>query len=386
MIKLKNPSISTGLAMFSMFFGAGNITFPLIIGQTVEGGIALALFGLILTAVVMPFTGLISITLFEGDYFKFFNRIGKGPALFIILVLLGIIGPFGGIPRLVTLTFSTLKVYFPGLHLLTFSLISCLLIFLFSWKRSRTLDLIGYVLSPLLVLSLLFIIIKGLFFSDGMSISSNMAVSHPFSYGLKEGYNTMDLLAAFFFSSLVYAKLKKQAGEQSAKTPHLLLSVLKASLIGASLLSIVYMGFGYLASHYSQALEGTPIDQLVGKLGHLILGPYAGLIVCLSIVLTCLTTAIALAVISAEFLESRVFKNKIRYEGALALILVVTAWISTIEFTGIIRLLSPILQIIYPALIVLCLFNILHKTLAIRSIKFPVFTTASLMFYFQHVI
>ena len=70
MNKLKSTSLSTGLAMFSMFFGAGNITFPLIIGQTVEGSLLWALAGLIITAVLIPFSGLLSITLFEGNYEK----------------------------------------------------------------------------------------------------------------------------------------------------------------------------------------------------------------------------------------------------------------------------------------------------------------------------
>jgi len=383
MSQIKSTPLSTGLAMFSMFFGAGNITFPLIIGQNVEGGIVLALLGLILTAVVIPFTGLMSITLFEGNYTSFFNRIGKIPALIVILVLLSIIGPFGGIPRLVTLTFSTLKVYFTGMHLLTFSLISCCLIFLFSWKKSRTLDLIGYVLSPLLVLSLLFIIVKGLFFSTPETIEGTH-IAHPFLYGLREGYNTMDLIAAFFFSSLVYGRLQQQAGKKGGASA-LLASVFKASLIGASLLSLVYIGFGYVAANFSHALSGTPIDQLVGKLGHIVLGHHAGLIVCMSIVLTCLTTAIALTVVCADFLQQQVFKEKIKYEYSLVMILGLTALTSSLEFTGIVKMLSPVLQVIYPSLLVLCLFNILHKVFAVKPIKVPVFTAMTLVLYFQHV-
>lgn len=384
MSQIKSTSLSTGLAMFSMFFGAGNITFPLIIGQNVEGGIVLALLGLILTAVVMPFTGLMSITLFEGDYRKFFNRIGKIPALVIILVLLGIIGPFGGIPRLITLTFSTLKVYFSDIKLFSFSFISCLLIFVFSWRKSRILDLIGYVLSPLLILSLLFIIVKGIFFTSGQDLDKTYTIAHPFFYGLKEGYNTMDLIAAFFFSSLVYKRLQQQVTEKN-RVKGLFASVFKASLIGASLLSIVYIGFGYVAANYSYALTGTPIDQLVGKLGHLVLGHHAGLIVCFSIVLTCLTTAIALTVVCAEFLQQQMCKGKIKYEVSLIAILALTGLTSSLEFTGIVKMLSPVLQVIYPSLLVLCLFNVLHKTLAIKPIKTPVFMAISLVLYFQHV-
>ncbi len=380
MSKLKSTSLSTGLAMFSMFFGAGNITFPLIISQTVEGGLIWALLGLILTAVIVPFSGLYAITLFEGDYESFFNRIGKWPGLIVIILLLSMIGPFGGIPRCITLTYSNLKVYFSGLHLLTFSLISALIIFLCSWKKNRILDLIGYVLSPMLILFLFAIIIKGVFFSSTDPVGSS-SVTHPFFYGLKEGYNTMDLLAAFFFSSLVYNKLKSQSEN---KNKGLLLPIFKASLIGASLLSTIYIGFSYVAAHHSLILKGIASDQLLGRIGQIVLGQHAGLIVCMSIALTCLTTAIALTVVSAEFLQKRLLKDRISYEWSLVAILVSTVFVSTLEFTGIVRLLSPALQIIYPSLLILCLFNIFNKTFDYKPVKFPVFASLTLVLYFQY--
>ena len=384
MSKLKTTSLSTGLAIFSMFFGAGNITFPLIIGKNVKDGIVLALIGLILTAVIIPFTGMVSMTLFKGDYRAFFNRIGKIPGLIVILILLGILGPFGGIPRLVTLTFSTLHVYFPFLNPLFFSCISCLLIFLFSWKKSRILDIIGYILSPLLIISLLFIIIKGIFFSPSQSHEIT-SITKPFLYGLKEGYNTMDLIASFFFSSLIYGKLSQQAEEKKQKALSFFALIFKASLIGASLLSLVYISFGYVAANYSALLVNIPMDQLLGRIGHIVLGKHAGLVICFSVVLTCLTTAIALTVVCADFLQQQIFKG-CRYEYALIFILGITGLVSSIEFNGIVRMLAPILQVIYPSLLILCLFNILHKTFAFQPIKLPVFLTMFLVLCFQYVI
>ncbi len=367
--------------MFSMFFGAGNITFPLIIGQTVEGGLIWALLGLVLTAVLIPFSGLLSISLYEGDYESFFSRIGKGPGLFVTILLLAMIGPFGGIPRCITLTYSTLKVYFTGMHLLTFSLISCLIVFLCSWKKNRILDLIGYVLSPILVLFLVVIIIKGVFFSNSDPVGSSH-VAHPFFYGLREGYNTMDLLAAFFFSSLVYNKLKEQQGERKS----VLIPVFKASLIGAGLLSMIYIGFSYVAAHHSMALDGTGADQLLGRIGQIVLGQHAGLVVCMSIALTCLTTAIALTVVCAEFLQRCITKKRLSYEWSLVTVLAVTVLVSTLEFTGIVKLLAPVLEVVYPSILVLCVMNIFHKLLNYQPVKVPVFVTLSLVLYFQYFV
>ena len=382
MSKIKNSPLSIGLAMFSMFFGAGNITFPLMIGQTVEGGLIWALLGLIITSVVIPFSGMLSITLFEGDYEKFFNRIGQVPGMAVIVMLICLIGPFGGIPRCITLTYSTLKVYFTGMHLLVFSVISSLVIFLCSWKKNRILDLIGYVLSPLLILFLLAIIVKGIFFSHSEPIGSSQIIK-PFLYGIQEGYNTMDLLASFFFSSLIYNRLKQRKNDGFGKS--FLLLILKSSLIGAVFLSTIYVGFSYVGAYNAQNLLGTPIDQLLGKVGKIVLGHKAGLVVSMSIGLTCLTTAIALTVISAEFLQKKITKSRLSYEWALVAVLITTVAVSALEFTGIIQILLPVLKVIYPSLLVLSLFNILHKIFDYKPVKFPVFTTASVVLFFQHV-
>ena len=368
--------------MFSMFFGAGNITFPLVIGQAVGKELPWALLGLILTAVVVPFSGLFAMTLFKGDYERFFYRMGKWPGFAVIVFLLSLIGPLGGIPRCLTLTFSMLKTYVPTLSLIPFSLASAGVIFLCAWKRNRILDLVGYVLSPLLIFFLLAIVIKGVFFSSsGPSIASTEPF--PFLYGLKEGYNTMDLLGAFFFSSLIYSRVSKQQKEKERKG--LFVLIFKSSLIGALLLTLIYIGFSYVAAHHQVALEGVGVDQILGKIGQVVLGHHAGLIICLSIALTCLTTAIALAIIVAEFLEKKILKGRISYNNALVIVLLISTFVSTLEFTGIVRLLSPVLQLIYPSLLILSVFNICYKTFGYRPVKIPVFMSFMVFALCQHL-
>jgi len=192
----------------------------------------------------------------------------------------------------------------------------------------------------------------------------------------------MDLLAAFFFSSLVYNKLKEQQGERKS----VLVPVFKASLIGAGLLSIIYIGFSYVAAHHSMALDGTGADQLLGRIGQIVLGQHAGLIVCTSIALTCLTTAIALTVVCAEFLQKRITKGRLSYDWSLVAVLVTTACVSTLEFTGIVKLLAPVLEVVYPSMLVLCVMNVFHKLLNYQPVKVPVFVTLSLVLYFQYFV
>ncbi|MDN3504138.1 MAG: branched-chain amino acid transport system II carrier protein [Rhabdochlamydiaceae bacterium] len=370
MSALKNRWVSNGLAMFSMFFGAGNVIFPLMVGYTVKGGVGFALLGLIITAVIVPFSGLIATTLFEGNYLSFFNRLGKVPGAFVTILVLALIGPFGGIPRCITLTYSTLSVYFTSLHLVWFTVIATGVIFLFCFKRNRILDLLGLVLTPVLIVFLLVIVIKG-FISGDWNQPDVMDRYDSFIYGLQEGYFTMDLLAAFFFSSIICERLKE---DRVDKVTHksLIRHLLKASSVGALLLGLSYIGFATVASLYSDSLASVPSDHLLGAIGHVVLGPYAGFVVCIAVALSCLTTAIALTLVSSEFLQNSIFRGKLPYIWNLVVVLVLTALVSMLEFSGIVKLLAPILNVAYPSFLLLSVLNILYKLFKFKPVKTPV--------------
>ncbi len=125
----------------------------------------------------------------------------------------------------------------------------------------------------------------------------------------------MDLLGAFFFSSVVLVCLKKGM-ESSEHTNYQLLikQTLKASCIGAVLLGAIYIGFGFVSSLMVQPLLIVQPTSLIGNLSQQILGPYAGVVaVFLAVALACLTTAIAFGIVIAEFIHHEVSSNKIGY-------------------------------------------------------------------------
>lgn len=367
----RSQTFSTGLAMFSMFFGAGNIIFPLAIGHYAQDKTFFAILGLLLTAVAMPFSGLIAMMLFDGNYNRFFGRIGKFPGFLVSLLIITLLGPLGSTPRCIALSYSTLKMTFPALSPIIFSAIACVVIFLFSFRKNRMIGLLGNFLTPLLLISLAIIIFIGIFTTGQSGQTVEGANLSIFLHGLKEGYNTMDLLAAFFFSSVILASLKiKKEPECSQR---LFYSALKSSCIGAFLLSVTYIGFSYVASLHANGLEINGNDELLGAITLKIIGPSAGLLVCATIALACLTTAIALISVFADFVCKDVFDEKISYEASLIGSLVVTFFMSTLEFNGISAFLGPILQICYPGLIILTLANIAYSLWNFKHVKIPVF-------------
>lgn len=375
----KSTTLATGLAMFSMLFGAGNIVFPLALGQHAQSQNFFAILGLLITAVGVPFLGLLAMTLFDGDYKKFFNRIGKVPGFLISAIILGLIGPFGAIPRCIALSYSTIQVYLPNISLELFSIISCIVIFFLTVRRNRIVDILGYVLTPILLISLAIIVVKGMLMAPSMPMAEHPSLA-IFIKGLKEGYQTMDLLAAFFFCSVVLACLKEEEEEPPGpgKTKKLMLQTLKASCIGAGLLAAIYIGFSYLAAHYSVNLGEISSDLLISKIAIQVLGNYAGIVACISVSLACLTTAIALSAVFAEFLHEDISLSRINYPLSLIVTLITAFLVSTLNFTGIAAFLQPVLRILYPALIVLSIMNILNRLYHVRTVKTPFWITLAL--------
>lgn len=369
--------------MFSMFFGAGNVVFPLALGIYAKDANLYAIMGLLISAVGIPFAGLIAMTLFNGNYQQFFQRIGKVPGFILASLIMAIIGPFGALPRCITLSYATMQIYLPEVSLALFSILSCILIFMLTYKRTAILEILGYVLTPVLLLSLGIIIVKGLIVSPPAPISNHAPISIFFE-GLFEGYQTMDLLGAFFFSSVILVYLERDVDITNPKNCWKVIKLaLKASSIGATLLALTYIGFSYVAAFNSDVLSGVSKEEIPGRLASLILGPYGGIVVCIAVSLACLTTAMALASVFAEFLHTDIAFGKISYPFALIITLIISFFISTLRFNGIISFLAPILQVCYPALITLTILNILYKLHHFRPVKLPVLLVflASLVTY-----
>lgn len=355
-LKKKLDLYTASLAIFAMFFGAGNIVFPLAIGTVSLNKTPLALTGFIITAVIVPFAGFLAMFLYQGQVQTFFSRIGKFPGFCLAFLTIALLGPLGSAPRCLSLAYSTLSLSFPNLSLTVFSAVSALVVFLFVFRPGKLLSLMGYVLSPIKVSLLAWIIIQGFINAPKPEISSlNPSLIEPVIHGLKEGYNTMDLLAAFFFAPLVLTSLKKN---QETSTPSFLF---KASILAALLLAIVYMGFAQVAYFHAAQLDGVSTDKLLGTIAIHVLGPQGGLLVGITVTIACLTTAIALIAAFVNFIQKEVVQEKIGHIPVLIFSLLLTFFITTLEFQGIAGFLGPILEVCYPLFIGLTIYNLIRR-------------------------
>lgn len=364
----KTDLFATGMAIFAMFFGAGNIIFPLALGQQLFEQTPYAIMGLLITAVLIPFSGLLAMFLYQGQIRPFFGHLGQWPGLTLAFLIIALLGPLGSTPRCIALSFSTLNLAYPGINPILFNAIACICLFLMAYKKQRLLSLLGYVLTPLLLTLLAFIVIKGLW--NPPMIETTPLPNETFANfwkGLKEGYNTMDLLAAFFFAPVIISLTQaKTACLPDAKSR--LKFVLKASAIGAILLGLIYIGFSLLASLYAATLQGIPAEELLAVIALKILGPQAGIIVCITVVLACLTTAIALIAAFTSFVHQDLLQSKGNYHWILAFSVFATFLVACFEFQGISRFLTPVLEICYPFLILLTGYNLIERLYHLKGI------------------
>lgn len=365
-----------GLALFSMFFGAGDLIWPLILGATAGDKNFFALTGLLVTGVSLPLLGLISMMLFQGNYRAFFGQIGKIPSIVLILFIQAISGPIGSIPRLITLSYGSLKPYLPedfNLHI--FSVLACLVILGFTIKKQRIIDLLGLLLTPILLLCIGSILFIGMLNPPAPEVVS-LTEKQAFSQGLSVGYNTLDLIASFIFAPFVLSHFC--TGNENTPEAYRIAfkKMVKASLLAAGLLSAMYVGLTYVSSFYASSLDANllPEERLSAIARHL-LGSYGAIIASVAVSMICLTTAIPLVSICSDYIHHDLLKERGRAMFPLLIILAISGIIANLGFSGIANMLSPILQILCPGLIVLTVLNMLHKLYEFRTSKTPVFVT-----------
>jgi LIVCS family branched-chain amino acid:cation transporter len=369
----KSSMWASGLALFSMFFGAGNLVFPLLIGKHAGAESLSALSGLSVSAVLFPFLGLAAIMLYGGDLKAFLARIGKWPAAALLFILAMSQGPIGAMPRLVTLMHASIAPYW-NVPLGLFSIFICALVFFLTLKPTRMMHLLGVILTPLLLLTLGLLFGFGLFNGPAPQPVPEGAAFH-FQQGLQGGYQTLDLTAALLFGMLMIPHLSKGGLSVSEVRK----KMLGASSIAAGLLMLSYIGLCYLSASYGPSIPShiANVDYL-HALAVKILGPSGSLIATGAVFLACLTTAISLAAVFAEYLRSELFKEKVGSTWPLAITLFASALMANLGFSAIMKIWGPILGILYPSLIVLCLFNIANKLLEVKMVKTPVFAALAL--------
>ena len=357
-MKTKNTSVLVaGLALFSMFFGAGNLIFPPHIGLWAGEKFPLAIIGFLLSSVGLVLASSTASTKAGGSLLTLAGPLGKTFSLVFGTAVILAIGPMLAIPRTAATTCEILQgTLFTKLNPLLCSVIffSCVLFFVLS--PQNIIDLLGKGLTPALVLVLALILIKG--FSSPLGVPADTGAKRVFSESFLEGYQTMDALAAMIFTSLVGDGLKKKGFTDTSSLVH---ASIKAALIAGIGLAAVYGGLLYIGATLSGA-ELCAMDRVSllihateALLGHR--GKYA---LSLAIVLACLTTAIGLTMTVGNFFE-QISSGRLKRVPVCICSTLFSVCLSVKGVEAIVAIAGNVLSLLYPVAMVLIFLNLFSE-------------------------
>ena len=348
--------IVVGFALFSMFFGAGNVVFPPYLGMEAGPQWLAGFSAYFIADIGLALLGMFAL-LRVGSSEAVISRVGKVPAELLMCAIILCIGPMVAIPRTSATTFEmAIAPNLSGVSPVLFSVLFFALILVLCIKESAVVDIVGKILTPLLLLGLFAIIIKGIITPVG-EISALPQISNVAVTGIKAGYQTMDALAALPFGIIV---LQSAASKGYSGSKSKLRIVGGSALLAGVLLLAVYMGLAYLGATVSTQYTGAEIGRaqltmaivegLMGKVGMILFGVVVGL--------ACVTTAIALTSSAAAYF-AELCRGKVPYKAFVIAICVFSAVVSNLGLDRIVAVAAPVLDVIYPPTLVLIFISLL---------------------------
>lgn len=346
--------------LFGMLFGAGNLIFPVHMGQLAGSHFWSANIGFISTGVLMPFLALIAFGLSgSGSLEELAGNVHPAFARIFTVLLYLTIGPAFALPRTATVSYQIGIVPFVGenqtLFLAGFTFLFMAVALLFSLKPSKLVVYIGKFLNPVFLAFLAILVAVALVHPMGSiagSIPQGAYVEHAFLTGFKEGYNTMDVLAMLAFSVVVINTLK-DLGVTDPRT--ISVDLLKVGIIVVFLMSLIYTLITWLGtSSLGQLAVSANGGIALAQIAHSYFGPVGGMLLAAIVTFACLKTAIGLITACANTFRE-LFPGSLSYKAYCVLFAGISFLIGNVGLTQIIVLAVPILMFLYPMAITLIL-------------------------------
>ena len=351
----------TGLALFAMFFGAGNLIFPVMIG--VESGVEQvpATIGFMLTGVLLPMAGMIAAATSSSGVLGIIERISHYPGLVFCWLIFLSTGMLYAIPRTAAASFSMSFQASTGdshLALFIYTLVFFGIAGYLCLSPRNVLDRIGGILTPALLILLAVIIITAVAtMSPSEAAPIEKYASTPTLKGIFDGYGTLDAIASFVFGVVIIRALR-QKGFQPGRQ---LFGVTALSgVIAAFFLGLVYFGLSMVGSRVGRLNpdvkdggEGLAFaaQHLFGPAGRVVLGAIA--------ILACLTTAIGLVEASTQFFRG-LFPQISRPVWVVVHVIISLA-IANLGLEALVNVIVPVMMFCYPItimLVVTCILDI----------------------------
>ena len=362
--RLESPSpatsiVTTGLMLFALFFGAGNLIFPPLLGAASGGSLPMVMIGFLVTGVLLPLATIVAVSTSGEGILGLARRVGPRFGAVMPLAVYLSIGPFYAVPRVTTVAYelATLPVLeLLGIHNSSWAQAAHVAVFLgisilIALRPSRLADSIGRWLTPALLLLLAVLCGATILTASGLDRPAiDPYASAPMTTGLTQGYLTMDVLSASVFGIVVISSLR----ERGFTTPgRLVRGTTIAGAIAAVLLGAVYVGLALIGTRSpgditSETTEGT---ELLRAAASLTLGRGGVIVFAGIVVLACLTTAVGLLASWAGYAYTA--WPAVSFNRQLAAGTLVSFVLANLGLKAILKITAPLLFLLYPLAICL---------------------------------
>ena len=368
--KLNGQSnILIGSLLFGLFFGAGNLIFPVQLGQLAGSNTLVATIGFLITGVGLPILGVVASALSRSEsLYEMAKPVSKIYALFFTCALYLTIGPLFAIPRTATVAFEVgLAEFAPQniiqIALFLFSLIFFALTLYFSLRPGRILDWVGRYLTPAFVGLLSILIITSFLKPMGVanqSMPQGDYLTQPLFTGILDGYNTMDALASLAFAIIIISNIEKLGVTDPKRKA---IETLKSGLVCLIGMGVIYSSLAYMGATSLGSVEpganGGIILSMVSK--HYF--GFVGQILLAAIVfVACLKTAIGLITACSQMF-SEMFSNSLSYNQYAMGFTLVSFGVANFGLETIIQLSLPVLMFLYALAVALIILSLLSPVI-----------------------
>lgn len=369
-IKINQPMNKTkeiwiaGFALFSLFFGAGNLILPPTLGFKSGADWWIVVLGFIITAVAIPILAIFAHAKLQGTLYDFGKKVSPVFSTIFCFLIYSIAFSIPS-PRTAAVTHEiAIQPFFQNSSAIVTSIIYFVLVFLFSVNRSRIIGLIGKFLTPIIVLILL-VIIGIAFFTAPETITSS-TFKTPFVDGILEGYQTFDAIAGVVVGAVIIISLDYSSHTTFDAKRKL---IRKAGFIAGTGLLLIYGGLILSGSLFSSTFaKEASRTEILSSLSTQTLGHLGTTFLSVLVALACFTTAVGIVTGTADYMKGNTNNSKKAYIITAAIASVIGIIVGSYQVDFIITLAVPALMFLYPITIVLILLNVVPEKHASKSV------------------
>ena len=338
-------------ALFSLFFGAGNLILPSFLGYNAGSSWFWVAIGFALSGVVIPILAIYGHARLQGTLLDFAKKVSPKFALLYAIIVYCVCVCLPS-PRTASVAYQiAIEPYF-DISSLGVSILYFTLVLLFALNRTRIISLIGNFLTPLIILILILIISLG--FCVDTTPMRDTIFENTFTNGILEGYQTFDALGGVVVGGVIVISLALQDRYNYQEKRRM---IARSGLLAGIGLFVIYGGLIALGAYYSSDLQVTERTQLLKILSKNTLGDYGTAFLGVLVALACFTTAVGIVTGTADFVKG-IAKNA---PGAYTITAVVGCLLGVLvgqfDVSFIINVALPVLMFIYPITIVLIILN-----------------------------